>query len=148
MARAKSAPAVDLDLDAIPEEKEPSFSFKVGGQVFRCRNRKDLHWDTVEKWLIAREGADAGSIAVAIDSFFNAVLFPEDAETFMEMKRDPAGALTVDRVEKLLLAVNEKLFGVAAAVDPTPPPAPSARGSRANGTTSKAVHDGRVTRTA
>lgn len=143
-AKAKPVP-VDLDLDEIPQATEPSFTFKMGGQTFRCRNRDDLHWDTVEKWLIAREMGGPGDIAVNIDGFFRAVIFPEDIDAFMEMKYDPKGPLTVQRSEALLRTLNEKLFGVPETVDPTTPPAPSGRGSRANGSSSRVRHDGRVT---
>lgn len=143
-AKAKPVP-VDLDLDEIPQATEPSFTFRMAGQTFRCRNRDDLHWDTVEKWLIAREMGGPGDIAVNIDGFFRAVLFPEDAEKFMELKHDPAGPLTVHRSEELLRMLNEKLFGVPQTVDPTTPPARSARGSRANGAGLRAKQDGRAT---
>ena len=143
-AKTKSYP-VDLDLDKIETEAEPSFVFQIGGQTFRCRNTDDLHWDTVEKWLIARSTGDSGAIAVQIDGFFAAVLFPEDYEKFAELKKDPGGPLTVARSTALLEGVNEKLFGIRAAVDPTPRPARSGRGSSRNGTGSKAAHAGRVT---
>lgn len=149
MPPAKAKPVlVDLDLDEIPQATEPSFTFKVGGKTFRCRNRDDLHWDTVEKWLIAREVGGAADIAVNIDGFFRAVIFPEDIDAFMEMKYDPKGPMTVARSEKLLRQLNEQLFGVPDTVDPTTPPAPSGRGSRANGTGSRGTQDGRATTTA
>ena len=89
-APSRSTPAsVDVDLDAIENDVHPSFTFKLGGQTFRCRNRDDLHWDTIEKWMIERATGDANKIAVVIDDFYRAVLFPEDVEAFLALKADP-----------------------------------------------------------
>jgi hypothetical protein len=140
-----SEEVVDLDLDAVEDEHEPSFVFRLGGHTFRCRSAEDLHWDTIEKWLVARAGGDSGQIAVNIDSFLGAVLFREDYDVFMEMKHDPKGPLTVQRSTRLLETINEKVLGLAGTVDPTPRPANSGRGSRQNGTSSRAKHAGRVT---
>lgn len=137
----------DLNLDDIEVTAEPSCTFTLAGREFRCRAREDLHWDTVEKWLIARV-IGARDVATEIDGFFEALLFPEDVEPFFEIKRDRTGPLTSARARSLVEFVNEQVLGIEAAVDPTKRPASSARGSQKTGSTSTAKPRSRARKTA
>lgn len=146
-ADVEAPEVVDDDLDEIEMSKEPSYSFRLGGRVFHCRSKDDLHFDTIEKWLIARENG-AGSIAVAMDAFFSAMLFPDEVESFLAMKADPTGPGTTERMTRLIERVNEKVLGLPGAADPTRRPAASGRGSKATAPTPKVEHSGRVSKKA
>lgn len=139
--------APEVDLDDIASSEEPSFVFKLDGQKFRCRAKDDIHWDTIERWLIARQ-VGARDVAVEIDGFFAALLFPDDVDAFFEIKKDPKGSLTSARAKALIFHVNEKVLGVEGAVDPTRRPANSGRGSSKIASTSKVVPRSRGTRKA
>lgn len=145
-AAAVPEEAVDLDLDQVETSDQPSFTFRLDGQRFRCRSQGDLSWDTIEKWLNAQ--ATGNLIVVVTENFFEQILFPEDVEAFNELKSQPKSPLTSDRAIELINTINEKVFGIKGAADPTKRPASSQRGSRKSGSGSKAKHDGRVTRTA
>lgn len=138
----------DLDLDAIESSPEPSCTFTLAGRQWHCRNANDLHWDTIEKYLIAQASNDGGQIAIVLDSFFTAVLYPEEIEDFMALKRDPSGPLGVERATQLIHHLNREVLGLPGPVDPTTRPANSGRGSRRSERGSKVEHDGRVTKTA
>lgn len=127
----------ELDLDDIEVSAVPSCVFNLDGKKFRCRAKEDIHWDTVERWLIARQ-IGSREVAVEIDGFFAALLFPEDFESFMEIKKDPTGSLTSARATSLVQFVNQKVLGIEGAADPTKRPANSDRGSLKTGSTSKA----------
>lgn len=127
----------DLDLDADPISSEPSMTFRLGGYIFRCRQKEDLHWGTIEGWMTARATGDAADIAVGIDEFMATVLWPEDIDEFTRIKNDVKGPLTVSRQTKLMQEVNHKVLGMKAA-DPTQPSSASPAGSRTTGSTSKA----------
>lgn len=133
-----------LDLDEIEYAEEPSFEFKLAGQTFRCRQKDDVHWDTIENWMQARAAGGASGIVVQLDEFFEAVLFPEDFEAFAAIKHDRRGALTQRRAMALLQGISKEVFGVAG-VDPTERRSSSRAGSSRTGSTSKAKSRGRVT---
>jgi hypothetical protein len=145
---APEAEVFDLDLDAIETQKEPSFTFRLGGRVFHCKHQEDLQWDMVEKWLVAQATGNDMQIAILLDEFFGVLLYDDEYDAFMEMKRDRTGPLSAGRALQLVQKINTEVFGLSGAADPTPRPAPSGRGSRKSASGSRVKHDGRVTKTA
>ena len=135
-ATAVAEPFLDIDLDAIATADEPSMTFRLGGQLFRCKDKDDLNWNTIEQWMVARASGDTDKSAASIDDFMSAVLYDDDVDKFLEVKRDPRGPLTVSRQMALVKEVNRIVLGVEAP-DPTQQRSTSPDGSQTTGSTSK-----------
>lgn len=129
------------DLDALETSDEPSYVFKLGGREWHCRQPRDVHWDTVETFLKAQAAGGAVQIATRVDGFLSAVVFPEEVEDLLELKRDPAGPLTVDRATVLIRRITERVLN-----RPTTPPSASSAGRPKRAGTSGGASRSRATK--
>lgn len=121
------------DFDELEEDNTPSYTFKLGGREWHCRQPEDVHWDTVEVYLRAQATKDYSEITTDMDTLFSGVLFPDEIDDFLKLKHDPKGGLSSRRINPLAAKVVERVLN-----RPTKPSASSSGGRPKKDRTSKA----------
>lgn len=123
----------DFDVDAADETEEPSGEFKLGGKVWRVRNRDRVSIGFLN--IFNKDGT------VQIGPFFRATIHPDDLDAFLEMIEQPDGPLTKANAS----AVIDHVTGVITD-RPTAPATGSSTGSKPTGRKSAAGSSSRATR--
>lgn len=127
------APDTIPDFDPSPDEEHedaPSYTFRLDGREWDCRQSEDVPFDVVE----AITGLNGGGGRVGTDAFFAGVLVADQVEDFLAMKRRVDSPLTVRNAQQLIQAISEAVMG-----RPTKRSAQRERGSKRTGRSSTAA---------
>lgn len=130
MTSPTAVPSV-LNLDNEAEDTEPSCTFILDGQDWKCRNGEDVSWEMVSNLYTA--GDEGGAYMAKVSEFFRAVIVSDQWEDFAKLMAKPGSPLTVRRASALVPFLMENVLGI-----PTEPPKPVSPGRPKTGSKSRA----------